>query len=152
MSFQLDITSRLIAPAAAVWAAVRTMEGVNAELAPWVRMSVPAAARGLTIDDAPLDRPAFDSWLLALGVVPFDRHRLTLVEVRPGHFVERSSSLLQRLWRHERDVAAGLDGTTIVRDQLFVEPRLPVSFLVRPIVAAIFRWRHRRLQARFGAA
>ena len=41
-------------------------------------------------------------------------------------------------------------GGTRVRDRLRVEPRLAPEALTRGIVSALFRWRHRRLRARFG--
>ena len=65
----VERSSVLQAEPAEVWAAARTMEGVNRELAPWVRMTYPEDAAVLNLEDAPLGRPAFDSWLLLLGVV-----------------------------------------------------------------------------------
>ncbi len=152
MTFVVRESSRLRAPAVDVWAHACTMDGVNRELAPWVRMTTPRSARGRTIDDVPLDRVAFTSVLLALGVLPFDLHRLRLVERVPGRgFLERSSSLLQRTWQHERTVEP--DGTgCIVSDCVTVTPRLAPGAVVAPIVRAIFRSRHRVLRARFGAA
>jgi hypothetical protein len=126
------------------------MEGVNDELMPLVRMTVPRRARGLSLADVPLGVHEFTSYLLAGGVVPFDAHFLRLDEVGDRRFLERSSSLLQRLWQHERTVEP--DGTGCrVTDTVTFEPRLPgAARLVRPIVARIFRHRHRRLRARFG--
>jgi hypothetical protein len=136
------------------------MDGVNAELAPWLRMTHPAALRSL--DDAPelVGRVAFHSWLLAGGVLPFDRHALRLVSVERhpeggGAFVEESTSWLQARWRHERDVEPlGQNGDRCrVTDRLLVEPRVP---LARPLVAVVvpwlFRQRHRGLVRTFGAA
>ena len=42
---ELVVTSHLGAPADAVWDAVTTMEGVNFELGPWLRMTAPAGVR-----------------------------------------------------------------------------------------------------------
>ena len=152
MAFTLQFTSQLAASLDDVWASVRTLEGVNFELAPWVRMTAPAAVRGFTVDDAPLGACAFRSVLLAGGFFPFDVHSLTLVERGEHRFLERSPTLLQRTWEHERTVVATPGGGCSVTDRLRVEPRIPVDALVRPLVAAIFRRRHRRLRARFGAA
>ena len=146
-AFTVTVTSRLAASPERVWAHATTMEGVNAELRPFVRMHVPREARGLTIDDAPLGEVAFHSLLLAGGVVPFDRHALTLAEVEPGRrFWERSSSWLQRRWEHERTIAGDGAGS-LVTDRLVVEPRLAPAWMARPIVAALFRHRHRRLRS-----
>ena len=151
-------SSDLAATADTVWAHVATMDGVNAELAPWIRMTHPPALQGL--DDAPdlVGRVAFHSWLLAGGVLPFDRHALRLVSVERhpdggGVFVEESTSWVQARWRHERDVEPlGRDGGRCrVTDRLLVEPRVP---LARPLVARIVPWlfqhRHRVLARTFG--
>lgn len=154
----VDLRTELAAPAGPVWARVSTMAGVNAELAPWVRMThlphltdLRAAPEGL------VGTVAFRSWLLALGVVPFDRHALRLLEVDDqglagGGFVEDSTSWLQRRWRHERSVEPRPHGGSAVTDHLVIEPRLA---LARPLVARLVPWlfarRHRRLVERFGA-
>jgi ligand-binding SRPBCC domain-containing protein len=141
-------STRLAAPAEEVWRHATTLAGVNAELRPLVRMTGPRAAR---IEDAPLGRVAFRSVLLLGGVVPFDVHALTLVEFEEGRFLERSSSLLQRTWEHERTVVADGDGC-VVTDRLRVEPRVRLAHhLTMRVVALVFRHRHRRLAKRFGA-
>lgn len=149
MKIDLALESTVAAPDDEVWAAVSTLEGVNRELFPWVRMTAPRAARGKALADAPLGEVMFTSTLRALCVLPFDRHALRLVEAERGHFLERSSSLLQRSWEHERWVEP-VPGGTRVRDRLRVEPRFGPSTVVRAVVRALFRWRHRRLRARFG--
>ncbi len=146
----VTVTTRVAAPPERVWAHARTMEGVNAELRPFVRMTVPRAARGLAIDDAPLGEVVFRSELPAGGVLPFDRHALRLVRVddrapRFG-FLEQSTSTLQRRWEHERTIAGDGAGS-LVTDRVVVEPRVGPARLVRPVVAALFRHRHRRLAA-----
>ena len=148
----VEMSSVLQAEPAEVWAAARTMEGVNRELAPWVRMTYPEEAVALNLEDAPLGRPVFDSWLLLLGVVPFDRHRLVLEEVEPGRrFLERSSSWLQRLWQHERIVEPHPEGCRVT-DRITFQPRLPLAgALTRPVVDLLFRSRHRVLLRRYGS-
>lgn len=149
MTIDLELESTLAAPDDQVWATVATLKGVNRELAPWVRMTAPAEARGKSLADVPLGEVVFTSTLLGLGFLPFDRHALRLVEAERGHFLERSSSLLQRSWEHERWVEP-VPGGTRVRDRLRIEPRFAPSAVVRAVVRALFRWRHRRLRARFG--
>lgn len=146
----LAFESRLGADAATVWAQVSTMQGVNAELMPLVRMTVPAAFAGMTLPEAPLGRPAFDSWLLAFGLVPFDRHRLQLERLHPMGFDERSSSWLQRVWVHRRRVIAEANGCRVT-DELEIEPRIGLAApMVRRVVRALFAHRHRRLRRSFG--
>lgn len=153
----LERSSVLAAPAPEVWARVATMDGVNEELAPLVRMTHPAALSTLAdAGDDLMGRVAFHSWLLAGGVVPMDRHALRLLTVEQrgelgGGFVEDSTSWLQARWRHERDVDAVDTHTCRVTDRLVVVPRLRAA---RPLVAAvvprIFEHRHRVLRERFG--
>lgn len=151
MAFDLEFESELAAPEDEVWAAVTKLEGVNRELGPWVFMTAPREARGKSLADVPLGEVAFVSTLLAFHLLPFDRHRLRLVEAERGHFLERSSSLLQKHWEHERWVEATPRGAR-VRDRLHVEPRLGLEPLTRAVVRALFHWRHRRLRERFGQA
>ena len=151
------ISSTLAARAPLVWTRITTMDGVNDELAPWVRMTYPAEFSSLAdAEESLLGRVAFHSWLLAGGVVPFDRHslRLDVVDERGeagGGFVEESTTLLQSRWCHQRDVVA-LDGSSCtVTDRLVVVPRLSFA---RPVVARLVPWlfqrRHQRLVQRFG--
>ncbi|MCB9614023.1 MAG: hypothetical protein H6721_20195 [Sandaracinus sp.] len=149
--FELEVTSTLRASADEVWDHASTMDGVNHELAPWVRMRVPRAARDLALFDAPTDREAFPSVMLAFGVLPFDVHHLALERIVERGFDEESWSWMQRRWRHERRVEPTAEGCRVT-DRLLVEPRFAPSALVRPVVRAIFESRHRRLRRRFGAA
>ncbi len=146
----LTFSSELNAPPITVWNVVGRMSGVNAELAPWLRMTAPRAALDVRIEDAPLGRPLFASWVLLFGVVPIDRHRFLLASVDPGRgFVEDSTSWSQRRWEHRRLVEAHADGC-ILTDRLTFRPR--VSFLgpiLQRVIGAIFRHRHRRLRQRF---
>jgi hypothetical protein len=104
-SATVTVSTHVSAPPSRVWARARTMEGVNAELRPLVRMTVPKRFRGLTIDEAPVGERAFTSVVLAFGVVPFDLHFLTIAERRERGFLERSTTLVQKRWEHERTIA-----------------------------------------------
>jgi hypothetical protein len=153
---EIERSSEVAASRAEVWAVVSTMAGVNDELRPLVRMTHPPDRSSLDAADeqVPFGEVLFASWLLAGGLVPFDRHALVLASVEPGvGFVEESTSWLQRRWRHERTLTDRPGGGCRVTDRLVVEPRV---WAVRPLAAAlvgrIFAHRHRRLVARFGAA
>lgn len=149
----LSFASALAAPAPEVWRVVGTMAGVNAELGPWFRMTTPDGASRLRLEDAPIGVPLFSSWVLLRGV-PVDRHALTLEQVLPGErFREHSTSWLEASWIHERHVRAAGEDTCTVEDRLAFVPRLALLRpLVRRIVAATFRHRHRQLRRRFGTA
>lgn len=150
-SIEIENVSALDATCAEVWRNISTMTGVNYELHPFVHMTAPRASQTLpaTVTSGQV---LFQSWLLFLGVVPFDRHALALDHVDNGHgFVEESNSWLQRRWRHERTLTETATGGCLIKDRLMIEPRVGLS---RPIVAAIvrhlFAHRHRRLTKRFG--
>jgi ligand-binding SRPBCC domain-containing protein len=146
----IEVSSRLAIDRERLWAVISTMQGVNAELAPWLRMSVPLEARGKSLAEIRIGEVAFESWLLALGFLPFDRHRLCLIELERGRgFVERSSSWLQRVWQHERTLET-IAGGTEIRDRVTFEPRIGLlAPVVQMVVARLFRHRHARLRARF---
>lgn len=148
----LTFTSKLSASVERVWAHAVSMDGVNFELSPWVRMSVPRERAQKTIADAPLEQEAFVSTLCALGVFPFDRHHLTVASMENGRsFSERSWSLLQRSWWHDRSLLGPSPDTCTLTDRLRVVPRVTASAgLVRTIVNRLFEHRHERLCRKFG--
>lgn len=137
---------------AAVWASITSIEGVNHEMGPWLQMTVPPEARGLTLDAAlgSLGEPLFASRVLLFGIIPVERMRVTLVELEPGRrFVEQSPMLTLRYWRHERTLAP--EGTNCrITDRLtFAPPVAAFAPILRRVVSAFFAHRHRRLAATF---
>lgn len=152
--------SRLDAPAERVWARAVTEEGINDELAPWLRMTMPARLHGRDLDQVAAEVAAGGadlgrSWILLLGIVPLDFDDLRIVELDPGRrFLERSRTLTFGVWEHERLIEPDGDEACWVTDRLGFElrpalVRAPGSArLARAIVEALFRHRHRRL-ARF---
>jgi ligand-binding SRPBCC domain-containing protein len=139
-----------------VWRHVTTPAGINAEFEPWMRMTVPRRLRDTSLDEVELGVRVCRSWVLVLGVVPFEYDDLVIVERGPGlRFLERSSTLFARMWQHERTVVATDHGCRLT-DRVSLEPRSAVwrvpgsAAMVRRVVEAIFAHRHRRLAARFG--
>jgi hypothetical protein len=149
---EIELSSQLAASADVVWEAASSMEGVNQELLPLVRMTYPADRATFSAESVAPGTILFHSWLLVGGVIPVDRHALSFESFDAvGGFVEESTSWLQRRWRHERIVAESSPGRCTVTDRLLIEPRLtPASPLVKWAVTRVFRHRHRRLQQRFG--
>ena len=148
---EVMVSSRLDAPPAAVWDRVVTPEGINDELRPWLRMTLPRGVERISPGEIELHRPIGRSWVLLFGVIPFDYDDVTLVRLEEGRgFLERSPMLSQRFWEHERTIEPDGDGC-VVTDRLRFEPRLGLpGGAVRPLIRAIFRHRHRRLRRRFG--
>lgn len=146
MSFTFTLTSHLPLSREIVWQKVSTMQGVNEELRPLLRMTAPPTAQHLPFTQAPLHRVLFSSWLLLFGWLPFDRHSLQLEEVWDGGFRENSSSWVHRHWRHERVLTPHKDGC-LLTDTLQFEPYVPfLGHVLRPIVYFVFKHRHKRLQ------
>lgn len=147
-----EISTHLSAPAELVWQHATDMGGVNGELQPLLRMTVPAGLAGATIADLPLGRRVGRSWLLLFGMLPVDFDDLTIAERGPGYrFLEKSAMLTQSCWEHERLVRP-LDGGCTVTDRLRWRGRIaPLGALYRLAVPILFRHRHRRLRRRFGA-
>lgn len=149
---EFRIASSLRAEPAAVWERATSAEGINAELGPVLRMTVPRGLDSLDLRDLKPGRLG-RSWILLFGLVPFDYDDigLTWIEAERG-FLERSTMLSQRLWEHERTLEA--DGeATVIEDRLAWELRVPApGRLLRPLIAATFRHRHRQLQRHFDGA
>lgn len=150
-----------------VWARVCRMDGVNDELMPWMRMTVPRSLRGATLYDLPLGTRAGRSWLLLFGVVPFEYDDLVIAERGPGQrFLETSTMFSMSRWDHERTVepavaggeaatAAGAAGA-VVCDRITFELRRPLRAVpglsagVAAVLGRLFGHRHRRLRRHFG--
>ena len=152
MRFEFVARSRLAASPERVWEHISSMEGVNYELGPWLRMTHPPDVDRIDESVGELGRPLFRSWVKLLGVLPVEYDDLTLRVVDPGRgFVEQSPLLTQSLWEHERSIQPAGDGGCELVDRIGHEPRIP---LARRWQSALFRQvflhRHRRLRRRFG--
>jgi hypothetical protein len=149
---EFRISTRLPAGAEAVWARAMSAEGINDELGPLLKMTVPRGLGELdltTVEPGRLGR----SWILLFGLLPVDYDDLGLERIEPGRgFLERSTMLSQRLWEHERTIEPRKDGGCTVTDRIAWEPRPPLpGRWLRPLFGAVFRHRHRRLRRHFGA-
>ena len=156
MRLTFEQRSSLPVCAGEVWSRATTPDGVNDELFPWLRMSVPAAMRGKTIDQLPLGQRLGRSWLLAMCLFPVDFDDITLAEVGPGYrFRETSRMLAIRSWVHERTVRDIAGGCEVV-DRLTFELRRPGAWVpgwrntMTVLLKLLFRHRHARL-ARWAA-
>jgi ligand-binding SRPBCC domain-containing protein len=143
-------SSRLDASPEAVWERVMSADGINFEMAPVFRMTVPRGLDDLdlsTVEPGRLGR----SWILLFGLLPVDYDDLGIERIEQGRgFLERSTMLSQRLWEHERTIEPLAGGGCTVTDRVAWEPRLPFpGRLLRPLFGAFFRHRHRRLRRQF---
>ena len=143
----LHFESRLAAEPPVIWLHVTQMSGVNEELMPLMKMSSPKRYDCMSLREAPTGELLFHSWLLAFGILPFDRHALTIEHLWDYGFQEHSHSWLQRQWRHKRIIEL-LPGGARVSDELEIEPRFAPHWLVRFFVSQLFAHRHLRLRRR----
>jgi ligand-binding SRPBCC domain-containing protein len=145
---RFTVTSRLASPPAEVWEVVTTADGVNDELGPLLRMTVPRGASEPLLRTGRIGR----SWVLLLGVLPVDYDDLNIASIDPGRgFRERSVLGSASEWHHDRSLSELPGGGCRVTDEIGFTPRLrPFGGLHALVLEAMFRWRHRRLRARFG--
>jgi hypothetical protein len=146
------VSSRLDASPAAVWDRIVTPEGINDEMRPFLRMTIPRGFERLDPASIELGRPIGRSWILLFGLLPIDYDDITLVRLEVGRgFLERSTMLSQRRWEHERTIEPAGDRGCLITDRVRWEPRLGLpGRLLRPLFGWFFRHRHRRLRRRFG--
>ncbi|MDL9948286.1 hypothetical protein QSJ19_22445 [Gordonia sp. ABSL11-1] len=141
------------APIEDVWARVASMEGINDELMPYMRMVLPRRHRGKSIADIEVGVPLGKVLILYGGVLPADYDDLTIVELTPGMgFREESSMASMGVWHHERRLSTTRSGGTEVVDAVHFRPRLPLRPLTPVLVwfvGHLFSHRHRRLAAHF---
>jgi ligand-binding SRPBCC domain-containing protein len=153
---EVQVSTALRATAEEVWARVVTEEGINDELTPILRMTMPPGLAGKAIDTVEVGVELGRSWILLGRVLPVDYDDLRLVELEPGRFLERSRTLTFSLWQHERTVESEGEGSRVT-DRLGFEFKRGVAWLpgaavvARAVVGFLFRHRHRRLVRRFGA-
>ena len=147
--------SDLAARPEAVWARVTTPAGINDELRPVLRMTIPKGLRGTTLDDVPVGRPLGRSWILLFGIVPVDYDDICLEEVGERRFLERSAMFSMQTWVHDRRVAELGNGARL-SDRIEFTLRRPLALipgsrrLASWVIGLIFRHRHRRLVRWFG--
>lgn len=148
---EIRVASRLDASPDAVWERVITPEGVNDELRPLLRMTIPSGFGRLDPESIALGEPIGRSWVLLFGLLPFDYDDLTLVRIEPRRgFLERSRMLSQRSWEHERTLEPA-GGGCLISDRVRWQPRLGLPAApLRPAIGWFFGHRHRRLRRRFG--
>lgn len=150
---EITVSSRLDALPADVWDRVIAPEGINDEMRPYLRMTLPPGVDRLDPESIELGKPIGRSWILLFGLLPFDYDDVTLVRLEPGHgFLEHSQMLSQRVWEHERSIEPEGNGCQVT-DRVSWQPRLGLPGRpLRPLIGWFFRHRHKRLQRHFGGS
>lgn len=147
-------TSEIDAPSDKVWAIVTSQEGINHEMGPYIKMTMPKAFHGKSIADVAPGTHVGKSFLLLFGVVPFGFDDITVAQIEPGRmFREESAMTGMRTWVHHRTLEPKGE-KTVLSDAVTLAPHLPVPGLGRllgTVLSAFFAHRHRRLQACFAS-
>jgi hypothetical protein len=140
------------APAVEVWERVTAPEGINDELRPLLRMTVPRRLRGMRIGDLPEGRPLGRSWFLLFGVLPVDVDEITLERIDPPRmFREHSRMVSFEDWVHQRQVIPVGDRVSLVWDEVSWVGRgwtgrsPTMRAIQRRALHLLFAHRHRRL-------
>ncbi|CAJ1503920.1 hypothetical protein [[Mycobacterium] holstebronense] len=142
-------------PADAVWRRITSQDGINDEMGPYLKMTMPRSFRGNSIADVTPGTRIGRSWLLLFGVIPVGVDDITIARIEPGRmFREESRMTGMRIWVHHRTLEP-TDGTageqTLVTDEITVAPRAFLglipgsSTLVNTVLGHFFAHRHRRL-------
>jgi ligand-binding SRPBCC domain-containing protein len=131
-----------------LWTWSTSVHGVDAEMAPVLKLDFPKGMTHIPRDGSGLGKPLGNCKFLLFGFLPVDLSRLTFVEVEPGRrFVEQSPLLSMKFWRHERVIKPDTDGTHVV-DSLEFTPRMGTR-LVTWFISKFFEHRHAVLKRQF---
>lgn len=148
----LRFESELHAPAERIWEWITSVQGIRAEMWPFLRMTVPKGIRSLhDVQIVPGTR-MFRSHVFLFGFLPIDYSDMTLLELRSGQgFTEQSPMGSMRLWRHERNIlpCPPDSGAVLLVDQLTLKPRM-ARRLVGWFIRHLFTHRHNILRANLG--
>ncbi|MFC1851727.1 hypothetical protein ACFL27_16170 [candidate division CSSED10-310 bacterium] len=146
-----QVQSTLTASSEEIWSRVFTMEGVNAELSPWMRMTYPREAEQFDQAGSSPGQCLFRSIILFLRIIPIDLYYLSFISIKaPTHFHEQSHSITIREWTHKRTLQSE-GGNCRLKDTIHYSFRVPgVGRLFRPVFYALFKHRHRYLRRAFG--
>jgi len=148
---RFEISSTVAASPLQAWHWITSVQGIGAELSPFLRMSSPKGIEALPDLQFVPGKPLFRSIIYLFGVLPVDYSNLTLLELKPGvGFIEQSPMGSMKHWRHER-IIRPLPVGCEVTDVLIFQPRF-ASALSSWIVKKLFTHRHAVLRSRLGAA
>ncbi|MCV7064829.1 hypothetical protein H7H51_02350 [Mycolicibacterium farcinogenes] len=143
--------SEIDCPVDRVWDRVTTQEGINDEMGPYLKMTMPRQFRGQSIADVTPGTRIGKSFLLLFGILPFGFDDITIAEIEPGRmFREESIMTGMRIWVHHRTLEP-LGYKTIVTDEITLAPQAPMGLipgwgkLMSRVLSAFFSHRHRRL-------
>ncbi len=147
--------SVVAAPPSEIWPVVTSPAGINHELMPVMRMTVPAQLRGKAIHQMALQKKIGRSWFFLLGFIPIDFDDITIAELDDGRrFLEKSTMMSMSAWEHERTLVP-VEGGSEVTDRVTFQMRPPLGWIpgAHAVLGMLLSWlfshRHRRLASWF---
>lgn len=145
-------------PVDTVWEHVTSQKGINDELAPFLKMTMPRRFKGRSIADVAAGTHVGKSLLLLFRLLPFGFDDITITRIEPGRmFREESVMTGMRVWTHHR-ILEQAGGKTIVTDEVSFAPCAPMGLipgwgqLMARILFALFTHRHHRLERALSVA
>ncbi len=152
ISFRFE--SKLHASTERVWEWITSVQGISAEMWPFLRMTVPKGTVSLNDVAIKLGVRMFRSYVFLFGILPIDYSDITLLELNIGEgFIEQSPMGSMKLWRHTRRIVPcpSDPNAVLLVDQLTFQPRM-ASRLVKRFIHRVFVHRHNVLKANLGGA
>ncbi|OBB88815.1 hypothetical protein [Mycolicibacterium peregrinum] len=150
--------SEIDCPVDQVWERVTTQEGINDEMGPYLKMTMPRQFRGRSIADVTPGTRIGKSFLLLFGIVPFGFDDITIARIDSGRmFREESIMTGMRIWVHHRTLEPA-GNKTIVTDEITLAPQAPMGLIpgwgkvMSRVLSAFFSHRHRRLNRTLAGA
>lgn len=150
----LRFESKLHASREEVWEWITSIDGILAEMRPYLRMTAPKEVRSLNDLEISPGVPMYRSRVFLFGFIPFGHSDMTLLELEPGYgFVEQSPMASMKKWRHERrieQVPHDPEAVVLV-DVLTFRPRFG-GRIVGWFIRRLFEYRHAVLRSALGAS
>ena len=139
----VDISTELAAPAAAVWAAVKTPAAFRTVTRGVITMPVLNGR-----DDTWHEGETVEGWVLLFGVLPFSRHHLKVADIDDADMTLRSQERggLIRRWNHDIVVTPVDDSRCTYRDRIDID-----AGVLSAMVGGYARWFYRIRQRRWRA-
>jgi ligand-binding SRPBCC domain-containing protein len=143
--------SEIDCPIDHAWQLVTTQQGINQEMGPYLKMTMPKQFRGKSVADLEPGTRIGKSLLLLFKIIPFGFDDITIARIEPGRmFREESVMTGMRVWVHHRTLEPKGD-KTVLSDEITLAPQAPLGLipgwgvLLSKILSAFFAHRHRRL-------
>lgn len=149
--YSFEVESELATEKALLTARCLNMKGVNQELNPFVTIVVRKKWSEMAFSKLPLNQYVCEGLILLFGFLPIDIHWFRFKAINESGFNERSTTLTNKEWNHDRTIQSCEQGSRVT-DTISFKSRLPLlGLLLKPVYKSIFMHRHRRLARLYGS-